>query len=309
MSENTAPPLITAIHDGEETSVPAERDLLRTRACATSQGSPVEGHIPVQTEVAAAPSAAADEQGLEALNAIRNTTADAVAKVRDQLVNVATDLSRAGEAVQSCGADFGRFWEECSDGFLRNEAKKTSDPGLESPRPGTAHWDHEPGDGSAGHRPGQVANDRIERAETVLGDPIPVEESAAPVSVDEPKDFQSQLPTGVAKPCPDGELPSNAAADRDPSAIGQNQSLADLLNQSGNLESAQTNLLRLLEQTIAGHQRTLDQAAKLLEAQSINANFTLALLGTAYQQSEAVLARLEQLEAQQSHSRNAQISG
>jgi hypothetical protein len=99
------------------------------------------------------------------------------------------------------------------------------------------------------------------------------------------------------------------AANRNPIATGKNQNLMDTLNQGGNLEAAQANLLTLLEQTMAGHQRTLDQAVKLIEAQSGNANFTLTLLSNACQQMAAVHARLEQLEAQHGNTRNNQISG
>jgi hypothetical protein len=87
------------------------------------------------------------------------------------------------------------------------------------------------------------------------------------------------------------------------------RSIADTLNRGGTLDAAPANLLILIEQTIAGHQRTLEQAVKLIEAQSSNAHSTLNLLGNAYTKIEAVHARLEQLEASHTNSRITLTSG
>jgi hypothetical protein len=278
----------------------------------------------------------------EATSDTQKAATDAVAGVRNQLAEITTELCRAGETVQRFGADFDRFWEDWSGRFLRNEAKPSSNPSLEPPPPIATHWDREPGElvarasspaGSGGVSPREsvaIAEPRSETLRELAAGTAAVREqrrnAPAPVHGGESVAAAGAGPVGAGGKPPfassAGELderPSprvaaagfeqTAAADRQPSATDKTTSLVDMLNHDGNLEAAQAHLLIRLEQTLAGHQRTLDQAVKLIEAQSGHASFTLTLLGNTGRQIAAVHARLEQLEAQHGNSRNNQISG
>ena len=346
MADPTPKPLSTPSGGAQEKTGPVSADLLETREFTKTSASTSENLNAWQTAGASAVGAStggdlgvenlACEPRLEALNDIQKAAADAVAGVRNQLAEITIELSRAGDTVQRFGADFDRCCADWSGWFLRNEPKPASNPSVEPPPLIAAHGNREPGDGNAGNRPGQFADSPIQRAETVLGAPIQRAESAAaapPNPLEEivppktdPAAPEGAGPVGAAGKPPfassSGELDEqlssrvaaagfeeNAGANRNQSAAGKTPNLVDTLNQGGKLEAAQAHLLILLEQTLAGHQRTLDQAVKLIEAQSGNANFALTLLGNAGQQIAAVHARLEQLEAQQGNSRNNQISG
>jgi hypothetical protein len=317
--------------------------LLNTHEFTKTSASATENLNPLQTAGSSAAGAVpggglgvenqAREPRMEASSDTRKTAADSVAQVRNQLAEISTELSRAGGTIHRFGADFGRFWEDWSRRFLRNEATASFDPGLAPPPPIAAHGDREPGEGSAGHRPGQLAESRHQRAETVLGAPVHEAESAATAAPNSGEVITPPKPQPVA-PAEAGPVvaagkppyattseeldeppsPRTAAAGFEPaaspvpnqSAMGRAQNPADGLDQGGHLEAAQANLLVRLEQTLDGHQRTIEQAVKLIEAQSGDANYMLALLGNASQQIAAVHARLEQLEAQLGHSRNQQ---
>lgn len=100
---------------------------------------------------------------------------------------------------------------------------------------------------------------------------------------------------GYEVPTPD--LAANDAANK----FATGKDIADTAAAGGKVNDAQQQFLVVLEQSITGQKLTFDQAARLIEAQSRNHDFTVTLLERNVQKIEAVTARLRTLEGQMSN--------
>jgi len=97
---------------------------------------------------------------------------------------------------------------------------------------------------------------------------------------------------GYDMPAPDSA--ANDAANK----FATGKDIADTAANGGKVNDAQQQFLVVLEQSITGQKLTFDQAARLIEAQSRNHDFTVTLMERNVQKIEQVTGRLRTLESQ-----------